>query len=399
MRIGMMADMYKPHLSGVTNYISLNKQVFENMGHEVFVFTFGDVNYNDLETNVIRSPGIAFLTEGLHLNIEHSKSARQLLNTMDIVHVHHPIISGSIAWRHCPPKGIPVIFTNHTRYDLYLQAYVPLFADLLGETFLPAYFPAFCRACDLVIAPSEGLRKVLIRMGVDAQVKVIPNGVNLEPFSSSIKGVDRTTFGFGSDHIILAYVGRIGPEKNLPFLVRSFCGISQAYEQVRLLMIGDGPERNNLSDLVKSLGIESKVHFTGWINYEELPAYLAAADIFVTASVSEVHPLSVIEAMASGLPVLGIQSPGVGDTVQDGATGLLSTEDMAVFTAKMSRLITDPNLCRQMGEKARQAAKAYDIQSTSRMVLKEYERLVLEGSGKKKGLRASFSRLITKRHL
>jgi 1,2-diacylglycerol 3-alpha-glucosyltransferase len=139
------------------------------------------------------------------------------------------------------------------------------------------------------------------------------------------------------------------------------------------------------------MGIANKVHFTGMVDYADLPRYLAAADAFATASVTEVHPLSVIEAMAAGLPVMGIQSPGVGDTIQDGVTGLLSEEELAAFTAKMMRMVIEPERRKEMGRAARQASKAYDIELTSQMMLDRYQMLV-ENASRKASLRARFSR-------
>lgn len=145
---------------------------------------------------------------------------------------------------------------------------------------------------------------------------------------------------------------------------------------------------------VDSLGIKPSVYFTGLVDYDELPGYLVTADAFVTASVTEVHPLSVIEAMAAGLPVLGIQSPGIGDTVEDGVTGLLTTEDLAAFTAKMVRLVVDVQARRQMGEQARQASKSYEIGRTSQLLLERYQWLVSQSTRRKRGVLAQLSRLL-----
>lgn len=395
MRIGMMADVYKPHISGITNHISLNKQYLEKIGCQVFVFTFGDEDYIDDETNIIRSPGLPLLDTGYYISLRYSRQAHLLLNTMDVVHVHHPFLSGSLGLRYCRPRGIPIIFTNHTRYDLYAQAYLPNIPDVIGETALEAYLPAFCRACDLVISPSPGMRKVLRNFGVESAVEVIPNGVDLQHFHRSVQPIDRTVLGFSQENVVLVYVGRIGPEKNLPFLLRAFSGLSQAYDHARLLIIGDGPEWDNLHDRVGHMGLENKVVFTGMLDYDLVPGYLAAADAFVTASITEVHPLSVIEAMAAGLPVLGIQSPGVGDTVHDGETGLLAAEeDLASFTAKMVRLVVDGESRRQMGAQARLAAEEYNIEVTTQTLLAWYQKVFQDYIGRKRSVTKRLRRWI-----
>lgn len=394
MRIGMLADIYKPHVSGITNYIALNKSYLEKAGHEVFIFTFGDENYSDQEKNVYRSQGLPLMDTGYYLSLSYKSQARKLLRSMDVVHVHHPFVSGTLALRYCRPRGIPIVFTNHTRYDLYAQVYLPILPDILGETIIQAYLPQFCRSCDLVIAPSEGLRQVLLRLGVDANMEVVPNGVELEPYAKVTHKEDRSSLGFLADQVVLIYVGRLGPEKNLPFLLRSFAGTAAAYKFVRLLLVGDGPERDNLQDLVHNLAIDDKVKFTGFVPYEELPGYLACADAFVTASITEVHPLSVIEAMAAGLPVLGIDSPGISDSIEDGLSGFLSTNDLAEFTAKMVYLVTDHALRLQMGEGARHASKAYDIKLTTQLMLERYTRLIKSAGVRNHTLRSRITRIM-----
>jgi 1,2-diacylglycerol 3-alpha-glucosyltransferase len=312
---------------------------------------------------------------------------------MDIVHVHHPFISGRLALWYCKPRGIPIVFTNHTRYDLYAKAYLPLLPAGVGETFLKTYFPGFCESVDMVVAPSLGLKKVLQRVGVKANIEVVPNGVELSPFRGAIEPIDLHDCGKFENKIVLVYVGRLGPEKNLPFLLRAFNGAAQAFDNMCLLIVGDGPEHDNLLDLVRHMPIADRVHFTGFVDYKKIPNYLAASDIFVTASVTEVHPLSVIEAMGAGLPVLGIESPGVADTVKDGKDGfIVAGEDLAAFTAKMVRLITDAELRQKMSAEARKTSELYDFERTTQLLFDLYERVISNTSGRRRSLRTRWIR-------
>ena len=162
-----------------------------------------------------------------------------------------------------------------------------------------------------------------------------------------------------------------------------------------LVLVGDGPERDNLQDLVLHRNLKERVHFTGMVPYDEMPCYLAMADAFVTASVTEVHPLSVIEAMAAGLPVLGIQSPGVGDTVEDGKTGFLSPEeDLAAFTARMVRLVIDHETRHAMATQARQAAENYAIEKTVQLILERYQKVIEKAAHRKNNLRTRTYRFL-----
>lgn len=395
MRIGMMADVYKPHVSGITNHIALTKRHLERAGHQVFVFTFGEGGEYEDEGNIIRSPGLPLVDTGYYLNIRYNHPAQKILRTMDVVHVHHPFLSGRLALRYCQPRNIPIVFTNHTRYDLYAHAYLPVLPEGVGETFLKAYLPSFCADCDLVIAPSPGMLEVLRRLGVNTQVEVVPNGVDLSPLRSDVKPLDRAPLGFKSNDVILVYSGRLSPEKNLSFLLRAFAGTAKAYDNVGLLILGSGPERENLEDRVQYMHIADRVRFTGMIPYADVPRYLAAADAFVTASVTEVHPLSVIEAMASGLPVLGIQSPGVGDIVCNGRNGLLAEEeDIAVFTAKMVRLVTDHEYRARLGCQSRRDSAEFAIERTTNILAQHYQDLMTQAHGRRHGLRAKLAQMI-----
>ena len=295
---------------------------------------------------------------------------------MDIVHVHHPFLSGRLALRYCEPLQIPTVFTNHTRYDLYAQAYFPIVPEDISDGLLQAYMPPFCEAMSLVISPSAGMEKILRGMGVTSPISIIPNGVELQSFYQA-KPVSRADFGFKGSDVILVYAGRIATEKNLSFLLQSFAGVAKAFNHVYLMILGGGQKQieDETKQLAAQLNLNQRVRFTGFISYEKIPSYLAMCDAFVTASVTEVHPLSVIEGMAAGLPVVGIDSPGVGDTIEDGKTGFLTTQDLASFTAKLTRLCLDASLRKQMGDAAHQASTRYAIERTTKTMLEQYEQL------------------------
>jgi glycosyltransferase involved in cell wall biosynthesis len=374
MRIGMMVDVYKPHVSGITNYVSLNKQFLERAGHEVFIFTFGDLDFPDEETNVIRSPGLPVVDTGYYLNFRYSRKAKALLQTMDLVHVNHPFLSGRLALHYCRKLHIPIVFTNHTRYDLYAQAYIPMLPEEISASFLRSYMPPFCDAVDLVVSPSPGMADVLRRLGVTSPMEIIPNGVALERYKQPCNDC-RASFGFSATDILLVFSGRLGPEKGLDFLVNAFNGVAEAVDNTHLLIIGGGPEEENLKKLTSGIGLADRVHFYGMVDYDLIPQYLKMGDIYVTASVTEVLPLSVIEAMASGLPAMGIHSVGVGDVIESGQTGFLSTLSQAAFAAKLTHLCLDSSLRRKMGQAARKASEKYAIEHTVKIILAHYERL------------------------
>jgi len=377
MRIGMMADTYKPYVSGITTYIDLNKRALEAAGHEVYVFTFGDLDYQDDESRVIRSPGLPLADTGFYLSLRYRSAAKKLLQTMDVVHVHHPFLSGRLALHYCRRKQIPVVFTNHTRYDLYAQARLPNLPEEVSLGLLQAYMPDFCEAVNLVISPSNGMKKILREFKVESNIEVVPNGADLRPFQKA-KPHPRSEFGFSREDILLVYAGRIAPEKNLSFLLKAFAGLAGIIPNVYLLVVGGGQKEHEeeLRLTTNQLGLEHRVQFTGMVSKEKIPSYLAMCDVFVTTSVTEVHPFSVIEAMAAGLPVVGIESPGVSDSISDGVSGLLSTEDIAAYTAKLTYLCLHRDLQKKFGAEALKASEQFSIERTTKIMLGLYNRLL-----------------------
>ncbi len=378
MRIGQMTEVYKPVINGVTNFVSLHKRTLESWGHKVFVFTLGDEDYEDDELYVIRSPAIPLSDTGYHLSFRFSHRARKKIKTMDVLHVHHPFISGRQAISMGKRYDIPVVYTNHTRYHIQARYYIPFIPEEFSVAFLEAYMPHFAEQCDLVVAPSRGIKRVLQDLGVTCNIEVIPNGIDVAQFQHPLAPLSKRALGLADRALVAITVGRLGPEKNLPFLLRAFTNIAADVPDLHLVVIGSGPEEEYLAEMAHLLGLSSRIHLVGAVPYEQIPNWLAMADFFVLSSVSESHPLVVLEAMAAGLPVLGIPCPGVEDTVADGANGLLSSENGSAFAASMRRMATEPRLRAKLAAGARDTCEQYDIRRTSATLLAHYERLVEE---------------------
>lgn len=379
MRIGMVVDMYKPHISGITSYVVLNKKWLESRGHQVYIFTLGNEDFPDEEPNIIRSPGFPINVNDtdFFLSFRFSERAEELLLTMDVVHCHHPFLTGPMAVRLCEPVGIPLLYTNHTRLDLYAEHYIPPpFTGFVSGPFLQTYMPVFCQQFNEVISPSTGMARILRAFGVEQPIRVAPNGVDLKPFAQP-PALNRAEYGLPAEAVVLMYVGRLSPEKNLPFLLEAVARAVLACPNLTLAIVGGGNEQKDLQQLAAELGLdERQVSFLGRVPYERIPSVLRLADAFVTPSVTEVHPFTLIEAMASGLPGVGIESPGVSDTLVHRRNGLLSKHDLAAFTAQLVALALDAPLRRTLSCNAQADAVNYDINRTGAYMLEIYDSLI-----------------------
>jgi len=374
----MFADMYKPHLSGVTNYISLYKRRFEELGHEVWVFTFGHTEYADDEARVIRSPAIPWGDTGWQMGLVLTSEAKRIIPTLDVAHVHHPFVSGRVALEYCQPAGIPIVFTNHTRYDLYSDAYAWFMPQTMRYSYIRRYLNEFAHDIDLVLAPSPGIKQWLSEFGVTDDSVLLSNCVDTEPFRNPAAPRSREEFGFPADSVVFCYLGRVSAEKNMGLLTHAFIRAAGEVPDVCLLVLGEGTELTETKKAFEEAGLSSRVHFAGLTAYAEVPDYLAAADVFVTASVSEVHPLVIMEAFAAGLPAIGVHSPGVGDIVEDGVTGFLTPEDAGAFAARIAEMAADRELRERLASAAGKTAARYDVRIMAEELMAHYERLMHE---------------------
>lgn len=370
MKIGMVTACYKPVINGVTRMVTLYKAELEDAGHEVIVFTLGEPDPQGDDENVVRSPAIPLGKTGYYFTFGYNRVAREKLQEMEIIHCHHLFMSVEMAHRY---GRCPIVYTNHTRYDLYTGAYTAL-PQPAADAIMRQIWPEFTDYCDVVITPSASVRDVMRDFGVRQPIRVVPNGINLEPFAQPSAPRSRDSLGIPGGAILVAYTGRLAAEKNPSQLLDQFALAREIVPSLHLLLVGAGPAAGGLREQARRLGVEDVVHFAGSVPYLEVGNYLAAADLFATASITEVHPLTVIEAMAAGLPVVGVRSPGIVDTVEHTITGFLSSKP-AGLAAAIAAIASNPGRRREMGKAARAASARYDIRETVTQTVKLYEEL------------------------
>ncbi len=380
MRIGLFADAYLPYLSGVTNHIRLYKRYYEEQGHEVFLFTFGHRHYADDEPNVIRSIALPWGKSGWSFSMVYGKEARALLPTLDIVHAHHPFQSARLVKPYCKRYGLPLVFTNHSRYDLLSDAYGSLFPQDPRYAVLAGMLRDVVNASQLVITPSTEIARWLADYTGYPLAVTIAHGIDTESFAHPKRyDVSRTDLGLADDDFVFCYAGRLSPEKNIAYLLSEFIHIATNLPRVKLLIVGDGKELEEARGYAMESTASDQIIFTGEQPYEDLPMILHLADAFVTASVSETFGMNALEAMAASLPVVAIASPGVSEVVVDGETGLLGRHDgPGELSRNLLRMVNDGRLRERLSKGAYKRAQEFSLDNTAGVVLRHYERLIAE---------------------
>jgi sugar transferase (PEP-CTERM/EpsH1 system associated) len=248
------------------------------------------------------------------------------------------------------PGRRPLLFTEHGRHQPDYPRPKRIFANrlLLGRR-------------DRVVAVGNAVKDALIaNEGIAAdRIAVIYNGIDLEPYrnGSHTRESVRQELGIGSDELILIQVARLDYLKDHATAVRTLEHVRQQRPDARLLLVGEGPEESKIRQLTRQANLADAVQFLGL--RKDVPRLLRAADFLLLTSISEGIPLTVIEGMAAGLPVVATRVGGMAEVVRDGDTGLLApVGDGAALAKQVLRLAGDAELRRRIGQSGRARACA-----------------------------------------
>lgn len=270
-----------------------------------------------------------------------------------IVHTHQ---FAQLLFALLPAKlyGAKIVHTEHEYYIYRKDARARrLFKQLVR----------FCSA--LTVVGPEVARYYVDELGVSPRrIHVIASGIDLSQFSVPA-GAIRTQLGLASDNVVFGIVGRLEPEKDHRTLLQAFRALIDRRQQVHLLVVGDGSLRGELESCSRALGLERHVTFLG--ARTDIPQVLSTFDVFVLSSINEGVPLSVIEAMGAGKPVIATDVGGLRLLVKPSVNGsLVPPNDPAALETAMRDMAANPALRQEMGKRSRQIAS--DAFSVSTMI-------------------------------
>ncbi|MEM4222081.1 MAG: glycosyltransferase [archaeon] len=360
MKIGWFTETYYPQMNGVVSSIQKTGAELVKRGHEIHLFCPKTSVKNSIfkihEAFSFTFPPYPEFKVGIPLKMDCPK--------MDLVHTHGPFFMGRYGVKIAKKQKIPKISTFHTLLSDYVEYITPIgkrFARFLTWKYCEMHYSKY----DKLIVPSKALEKVLGER-VKRPISVVPTGVDLS-FFKPVENA-REKLGLPEDKKIFLSVGRLSYEKNIDVLIKAM----EKIEDGLLLIGGRGPAENYLKECINKCNVSEKVKLLGFIDQKDLPAYYSAADFFLIASLSETQAIVVLEAMACGTPVIGVNYLAIPEFIQNGVNGFTfnpnSVEDLA---DKMNEKCTPT-----MRRKALETAQNYSIEKCTDILEKIYEELV-----------------------
>lgn len=375
MRVLITTDLYSTATNGVVTSIKNLIAALEAQGHEVRVLTLSNSLLCRKTNSEYYLPSIPL---GIYPNIRMTffyrhKYIKELIKwNPDIIHSQCEFFTLNCAKKIARKTGAPIVHTFHTIYEYYV-GYIPLLKKI-GNKLTKWFVRNRLKRISGIIVPTEKIKSLLLSYGMEKPIYIVPSGIFLERHKVRLSAEDRAEkrreMGVADDMILLIYLGRIALEKNLRELVDYYAKSSGNNAKLKLMVVGDGPYKDELEKYTENLKIQNKVIFTGMVPPEKVHLYYQLGDIFVCASTSESQGLTYIEAMANGLPLICRNDPCLDNVVLQGKNGFLY-ENQEQFDSMLS-LALNKEWRISAGEKSQAVAQKYDITTFGTSVEKIY---------------------------
>lgn len=370
MRIAYFTETFIPHVDGIVFTLIHLLDYLAEKGHESIMFTPRGQMDKFAQTKIYRQT--SFKMPLYKDRFVATPLARVEKNTLtfrpDLIHVVAPTSLGIAGLRVARKHNIPLVASYQTDLAGFARHWkLGVFAGTINR-----FYRTLHNRADVNLAPSEFTRKQLEKIGIK-RLTVWPGGASLEQFSPAKRGDKWRSrlMGGDSDKLLILFVSRLSREKRAELLlplVRDVPG-------VRLAIVGDGPDRSRLEKVFAG----TDTYFAGYQTGENLAECYAAGDIFVFTGAEETFGNVVVEAMASGTPVIAPNSGGVVDLVADGETGYLyKPGDAKDLMAAFKKLAGDRELAKRMGQAGYERAQQFTWQNSFEILLGVYEKLLAE---------------------
>ena len=381
MKILMISDVYFPRINGVSTSIQTFKNEFQARGHQVSLIVPAYVTDADCENDIMRIPSFRIPYDPEDRMMRFSEIVRLIpelaRQNYDIVHIHPPFIAHYAGIKIAKALKIPSVLTYHTLFEEYLYHYIPFLPKQFLRFFARRFSSGQCNQVSGVIAPSSIIVSLLKDYGVKNNITIIPTGIDADKFAQAHPEQFRRKYNIPDNKKLLLNVSRVAFEKNMGLLLELVQELKHSIPEIFLIIAGEGPAKKDYQQQVHKLGLDDNVSFVGYLdrNSELIDCY-HCADIFVFSSKTETQGLVLLEAMASGTPVVSVAAMGTVDILTDCEGALISSDQVSDFAQKVATLLQDPDQYANLSKAARIYAADWNSSNLAGRMLLFYDQIL-----------------------
>ncbi|CAD6494696.1 MAG: D-inositol-3-phosphate glycosyltransferase [Candidatus Argoarchaeum ethanivorans] len=285
-------------------------------------------------------------------------------NDFDIIHAHsHLFFSTNLCALVRRLGSPPLVITNHGLISQTVPRWV-------HKIYIPTIAKWTFKSADKIICYTENEKLLLVKLGIDSDmIAVIHNGTDTDIFAPREKEKDKNQ---------ILWIGRFTPGKGVEYLIDAFEILVKEYPDFKLLMIGRGPLKGNIEQMIRDLNLSKNIIMKEFVPNSKLPEIYQNSDVFVLPSLNEGVPRTILEAMACGIPVVCTKLPQLVDVV-DGCGLLVPVEDSQALAEGISKIVFDRELAQKFGKNGRaKVVENYSWKDTVKKTVQLYEELSQE---------------------
>lgn len=389
MRIGIFSETYTPYISGLVTSEVMLKHALEKQGHEVYVVTANIESFKyeyDEKERVLKIPGLPTGIYDSRLTSIYPVRAVKKIKSwkLDVIHSQTEFAVGTFARIIAKQYNIPLVHTYHTMYEDYIHYVTKGYFKKSTKKLLEYFTKFYCdtTATELIVPTTKTYKLFTEKYKFEKNIHIIPTGIEVDRFfeenisKEEVQNL-RKRLDLSKKDFVILFVGRLAEEKNVEFLINSQKNLNKKYKNIKLIIVGDGPDKEKYEKLSNSLGLSNNIIFTGKAAWGDMPYYYHVSDVFATASKTETQGLTIIEAMASQVVPVCMRDEAFQSMVTEGLNGLFFVTNEE-YEAEIKRLYLNPKELKRFDKQARIQAEHYSSKNYADRVLEVYQRAIKE---------------------
>lgn len=354
MKILISTDEYEYQINGVTNSVVALRDELRNLGHDVRVLALSPNHKSFFKNNdyYISSIHVPIYPDARFSFKWHDKLLDNIVDWKpDIIHVQTEFSSRILANKIIKKLKVPFVMTCHGLYEDYIKYFCP--SKKIGKKIIKRLSNKYYNSSETLVVPSKKMKVKEEEYQIKCPIEIIPTGIELSKYQKKLSLKEKKEIlkklNLSDTNKYLVTVCRLGVEKNIDEILEYLPNLLNKDNEIKFIIVGDGPYKKKLINKVKKNNLDSNVIFTGMIQPDDVYKYYQLGNAFVCASTSETQGLTYVEALACGLPMVCKKDDCLEGIIENGVNGYIFKTEKE-FIDGVLKILSNKRIEKEMGK-------------------------------------------------